>query len=304
MGHKNKELTEDEIRGFLDELKELDLTPDLTEIAVADFTEADEFDRFKRLYYDERSSAKSGSWPLESTIPAPTKTATPAVTASEPSAIEPIPSEPEFLDSVPLRSTKRKAGRYAPNCFGSQFLHDPASDDCGPCKFSEGCKAAVVNEAPILQAWRDARRLHLSRGKPPAPDPSAKEATRKLLRGHYLAKHRRAHERRRRKDKAYQQEKRDNPGARKLIERECQDRGTALRDAIARGRKDKFLQQLHGREDKIVAVWEAEQLAILAHGGLKASAAQVEWPSAVALSASGAKIALNAQDDAIPPSRP
>ena len=105
-------------------------------------------------------------------------------------------------------------------------------------------------------------------------DPKETEFRRTLLRGHHLARFRKALERRRKRDKVYQQDKRANPSAEVLIEKERLERGSALRHAISRFGEDKFLQQLRGREDKIMAVWEAEQLAILAHGPI-ASAAQV-----------------------------
>jgi hypothetical protein len=136
------------------------------------------------------------------------------------------------LKDVAPATVVREAGRFLPNCFGSEFLHDPESADCGPCKFSESCKKTIVDEMPLLETARKAREAHFritGRDKLPPTDPKRIEFLRNILRGHHLAKYRKAQERRRTKDKAYQQERRANPDAETLIEKELQERLAACR---------------------------------------------------------------------------
>jgi hypothetical protein len=273
----DKELTDEELKRLVDELKDFEPQIPLFDVTVPTFDprdEADAFDRFKSIWADEQTAPTSGSRGTASITTVSTRPHMRTVVASEESDIGPASGMSEFLDRVPLRSTSRKAGRFAPNCFGSQFLHDPDSEDCGPCKFFEGCKTAVASEMPIIEVTREAHRSHFRRGKLPTADPIVRESLRKLLRGHHLAKFRRALKRRRNKDKTYQQKKRANRDVQKLIEKEYRDRRSALHDAIRQWRKDKFLQQLRGREDKIMAIWEAERLAVLACGPAP-SAAQI-----------------------------
>ncbi len=280
MGSDDGELTDDELNdllpdNFLEDPESTTHEPDeLTRATLEALDEADAYDRFEKLWRDDRTRSTSVSWPRVPTIAPPATLDTPPVPAAPSDIRLPIGAR-EFFDRVSLRCTKRKAGRFAPNCFGSQFLHDPDSADCSTCKFSEACKTAIADEKPLLDAERSARkeRLRLT-GHDQAPgDPKEREFRRALLRSHHLARYRKALERRRRKDRAYQQDKRANPSDEALIEKERQERLSALRDAIARRGKDKFLQQLRGRELEIMTIWEAEQLAILAHGPT-ASAAQ------------------------------
>jgi hypothetical protein len=280
MGDDDKELTEDEINrlfsaDFLYDSEPTECESDAEALAKLD--ELDAFDRFVRMWSDDRSRGTSLSALPVSAIPTPVTHELPVEVATEPSEIGSTISTTDFFDKVPLRSTIRKAGRFLPNCFGSQFLHDPESADCGPCKFSEGCKKAIVDEMPVLEAARKAREAHFQitgRGKLPPVDPKRIEFLRDLLRGHHLTKYQKARKQRRTKDQAYQQEKRANPAAETLIEKELQERLSALHSAIAGHRKDKFLQQLRGREAMIMAVWESEQHAHLARGPT-VSAAQV-----------------------------
>lgn len=259
MGHDDKKLTEDG----------LDSEPDETS--------------FEPYRADLEALAKLGAlFASDDSVPAP---ATPASTqpempleaVSEPSDVGSTIGANDFFDKVPQRSTIRKAGRFLPNCFGSEFLRNPASADCGPCKFSESCKKTIVDEIPLLETARNARKAHFritGRDKLPPADPKRIEFLRNILRGHHLAKFRKARKQKRTKDKAYQQERRANPAAETLIEKELQARLAALRYAVAWPGKNKYLQQLRGREEMIIAVWEAQQHARLVHG-ITASAAKV-----------------------------
>jgi hypothetical protein len=190
--------------------------------------------------------------------------------AHESTEIGPSIEAPDTFERVPLRSTERKAGKFLPNCFGSQFLHDAESSDCRPCKYIEGCKKTIVSEIPLLEAARKARREHFG----PSGDPKQRNFMRGLLRTRHLVNYRKAQKERRRKDLFYRRDKRANPNAELLIATEAGQRLSALRDAVVRFGKDKFLQQLRGREALIMAVWESEQHAHLAHGPT-VSAAQV-----------------------------
>jgi hypothetical protein len=209
------------------------------------------------------------SWRPAFTITPSADPKIPLEATADPSKIKTTVGEPEFFDRVSLRSTKRKRGRYSPNCFGSQFLHDPDSTVCRPCRFFEGCKKAIVDEMPLLEAERNRRQAHfrnIGRDVRPPADPEEIEFKRNLLRGHHLAKFRKAQRKRRTKDKAYRQEKRANPDAKARIEKEFRERLLALRHAFANPGKNRFLQQFCGEEEKIAAVWETEKYAQLAHG--------------------------------------
>ena len=267
MGDDDKELTEDEQKSlfpadFLDGLGRADCEPDAE--ALTKFDEFDAFDGFERFWSDEPARVTTSvSWHPASTIPTPAKPEMPSLeVATKPSDVGLSTDATDVFETVALRSTARKAKKNLPNCFGSQFLHDPESADCGPCKFSNNCKKAIADEMPLLEAARNARRLHFK----PSGDTKQREFLRGLLRGHYLGKYRKARKKKRKKDKAYQQEKRANPDAKTLIEKEFQERLSALHHAIVHRRTDKYLQQLRGREAMIMAVWEAEKYAQLAHG--------------------------------------
>lgn len=263
------ELTEDELESllpdnFLDDLKECE--PDAEALAKLDELEA--FDRFERILADEPARVSTFvSWPPALSAATPVK-AEEAATA--PSEIGSTICEPDFSERVQLRSTKRKAGRFLPGCFGSQFLHDPESADCAPCRFSKACKKAIADEMPLFVIARRARKAQFKA----SDDPKQREFLRGIIRGYHLGKYRKALDKRRQKDRDYQNDKRANPSAEILIERELQERLAALRYAVAWPRKDKRLEQLRGNETKIIDVWEAQQHALLAYGAA-ASDAQV-----------------------------
>ncbi len=282
MGSDDRKLNDDELNDllpddFLDDPEFAAHEPDAqTRATLEALDEAERFERFKRLLDDDRTTSTSVSWPPAPTIATPATLDTPPVVATEPSDIGLPIGAGEFFFRVSLRWTKRKAGRFAPNCFGSQFLQDPDSADCSPCKFSEACKTAIADEMPLLDAERRALNEHLriAGDDKSSADPKQKEFMRALLRGYHLARYRKALERRRKKDSAYQHGKRANPSAEALIDEARRERQSALHDAIAQRGNDKFLQQLRGREHELMAVWKAEQLAILAHGAT-VSAAQI-----------------------------
>jgi hypothetical protein len=284
MGDDDKELTEDEINrlfsaDFLYDSEPTECEPDATTRATLNaLDELDAFDRFERILADEPAFVSTSvSWRPAFTIPTSANPKIPLEATADPSKIETTVGEPEFFDRVSLRSTKRKRGRYSPNCFGSQFLHDPDSTDCRPCRFSEGCKKAIVDEMPLLEAERNRRQAHFrktGRDKRPPADPKEIEFKRNLLRGHLLAKYRKAQRKRRVKDKNYRQKRRANPDTATLIKKEFRKRLSVLREAISQAGNNKYLQQLGGREEMIMAVWEAEKDAQLAHGPT-ASAARV-----------------------------
>ncbi|HSQ19742.1 MAG TPA: hypothetical protein VLR92_05150, partial [Blastocatellia bacterium] len=115
---------------------------------------------------------------------------------------------------------------------------------------------------PLFVIARRARKAQFKA----SDDRKQREFLRGIIRGYHLGKYRKALDKRRQKDRDYHHDQRANPSAEILIERELQERLAALRYAVAWPGKDKFLQQLRGREAMIVAVWEAQQHARLAHG--------------------------------------
>lgn len=186
----------------------------------------------------------------------------PLASSTKPSEVGLSTVTTDFFEKVALRSTARKAGKFLPNCFGSQFLHDPESADCGPCEFSQGCKKAIIDEMPLLKAARTARKAHFK----PSGNPKQREFLRGLFRRYHLDKFQKALKQKRESDKAYQGKQRANPNPEKLIKRESQKRLAALISATTRLGKDKRLQQIRGREQTIIAVWAARQHARIIHG--------------------------------------
>ena len=265
MGDDDKELTEDEINrlfsaDFLYDSEPTECEPDAEALAKLD--DLDAFDRFVRMWSDDRSRVTSLSALPVSAIPTPVTPELPVEVATEPSEIGSTIGATDFFDKVPLRSTIRKAGRFLPNCFGSESLHDPESADCGPCKFSEGCKKAIVDEMPVYEAARKAREAHFK----PSSDPAQLKSRAIFLRERHLRAFRKSLEKRLEKDRIDHRVKREKASAEIRIKREAKKRFAALRSATAKPGKDKRVEQLRGRETMIMAVWAARQHARLIHG--------------------------------------
>jgi len=271
VGTDEKKALDDEFdrlfpKDFLESLGHQECEPDIEAIAKLDALDA--FDRFERVWLDRpRATLSSG-------LPAPTGSAHVATMPLRAKADPPEVDSSTTVTTIAVRhlfrSTKRKACKFRPNCFGSQSLHDPESADCRSCKFSEGCKKTIAEEITLLEASMTAVRTHLK----PSTDQAALNARLKFIRARHLRLFRKSLRKRRQKAVAYQHDRRAKRRAAALIEKELQDRLSTLRSAILHRQKDKFLQQLRGQEEKIVAVWEIEQRSRLADGST-CSAAQL-----------------------------
>src|ERR1017187_6766277 len=113
MGDDDKELTEDEAKSLLlalDDLESTECEPDAEALAKLD--ELDAFDRFVRMWSDDRSRVTSLSALPVSAIPTPVTPELPVEVATEPSEIRSTIGATDFFDRIPLRSTKRKAGIF------------------------------------------------------------------------------------------------------------------------------------------------------------------------------------------------
>src|ERR1035437_890725 len=240
---------------FFDDPKDAEC--DLTEEVVAMLEALDTLDSIGGSWSSDGSGAKSI---VE--LPAHAIPEIPSAASAKSSEVGLPTDATDVFETVALRSTARKAKKNLPNCFGSQFLHDPESADCGPCKFSNNCKKAIADEMPLLEAARKARKAHFK----PSGDPKQRAFLRDLIRKHHLTKFRKALKEKQKSDKAYQRDRRANPSYEKLIVRESHKRLTALISATTRLGRDKRLQQIRGREETIIAVWAAQQPARFIHG--------------------------------------
>jgi hypothetical protein len=210
MGDDDKELTEDEAKSLLlalDDLESTECEPDAEALAKLD--DLDAFDRFVRMWSDDRSRVTSLSALPVPAIPTPFTPELPVEVATEPSEIGSTIGAPDFFETVALRSTARKAKKNLPNFFGSQFLHDPESADCGPCKFSNNCKKAIADEMPLLEAARKAREAHFK----PSSDPAQLKSRAIFIRERHLRAFRKSLEKRLEKDRIDHRVKREKASA-------------------------------------------------------------------------------------------
>jgi hypothetical protein len=228
-----------------------------TEVTFDPLDEAEWRDRFERILADEPARVSTSvSWHLV------LKTEMPIEATADPTEVGPPAVVSEIVVKPLRRTTKRKADKYRPNCFGSQSLHDPESADCRSCKFSEGCKKTIAKEMALLETASKARKAHFK----PSADPAQLKAQGVFIRARYLREFRKSLKKRQLKDLVYQRDKRANSSVEALIKKESKRRLTALRSATARLRRDKRLEQVRGREQTIIAVWAARQYARFVHG--------------------------------------
>jgi hypothetical protein len=165
--------------------------------------------------------------------------------------------------SVKRRKTILKAGRFAPNCFGSSFLHEAGSVDCGSCNHFAGCRTAVSNEKPRRGAEAKMRRDYFKPEEYGPKERAHQDAMRHLLRGHHLRAFRAAQSHKRAMDAAYQHARRANSSLDEGIARAAKKLAAALVFAGHKMRKDKLWQQIGSRQSKIVNYWTARQYARL-----------------------------------------
>jgi hypothetical protein len=184
MGDNGKELTE-EMNRLLAELGDLDSKESKSDAeTIAQLDALDALDRFERVSSDEIAR---GSRNLTSELPA-SATPTPAIRemplkeATDPREVVSSGTVSPISVRHLFRSTKRKAGKYRPNCFGSQYLHDPESADCRPCIFSEGCKKTIAEEVPLIKAQGTAHTAPFK----PSTNPAQLKSQATLMRARHL----------------------------------------------------------------------------------------------------------------------